>query len=346
MRSRARFSAWHRRVVRGAIGASFVALLMAGLIWSSPGHAQSLEDCLAAAEPPSTDWPSALAPCREATVDPGISDLDRQKATRYYAAALLITGRGREALAVAERGVKRWPREPSLLFTLARSAQTVGEYEKALEAGQKLLDQGAGISWRTVFMVAEVLTKLERFDEAEKALEQAEWSGVDADLAGDLRAEILRGRAIAGGTSPHLQPLDAPFVTVANANIRLAPKVSAQLVTTLARGTQIRTVGKVKGGDWYLIARDGKELGYVFGPLVAPANSQQAIAAVERLAPAAVPAKNAPARPARPASVPENRHAVAVIIGNRRYGGDVPEVSYAHNDADAMKKTLPFTQRS
>ena len=33
-----------------------------------------------------------------------------------------------------------------------------------------------------------------------------------------------------------------------------------------------------------------------------------------------------------------NRHAVAVIIGNRDYGEDVPNVIFAHNDADAMKK--------
>ena len=34
----------------------------------------------------------------------------------------------------------------------------------------------------------------------------------------------------------------------------------------------------------------------------------------------------------------ENRDAVAVIIGNKAYVGDTPEVDYAHNDADAMKR--------
>jgi hypothetical protein len=33
-----------------------------------------------------------------------------------------------------------------------------------------------------------------------------------------------------------------------------------------------------------------------------------------------------------------NRHAVAVIIGNRNYDGRVPDVKFAYNDADAMKK--------
>jgi carboxyl-terminal processing protease len=37
---------------------------------------------------------------------------------------------------------------------------------------------------------------------------------------------------------------------------------------------------------------------------------------------------------------PENRHAVAVIIGNKAYGKKVPAVSFAHNDADAMRDYL------
>ena len=34
----------------------------------------------------------------------------------------------------------------------------------------------------------------------------------------------------------------------------------------------------------------------------------------------------------------ENKHAVAVIIGNKTYGGDTPSVDFAHNDATAMKR--------
>ena len=40
----------------------------------------------------------------------------------------------------------------------------------------------------------------------------------------------------------------------------------------------------------------------------------------------------------QPGSAAENRDAVAVIIGNKAYTGDTPEVDYAYNDADAMKK--------
>ena len=34
----------------------------------------------------------------------------------------------------------------------------------------------------------------------------------------------------------------------------------------------------------------------------------------------------------------KHKHAIAVIIGNRNYSGSVPEVSFAHNDADAVRK--------
>jgi len=44
--------------------------------------------------------------------------------------------------------------------------------------------------------------------------------------------------------------------------------------------------------------------------------------------------------PARAADPQTHRHSVAVIIGNKSYQGRIPEVSYAHRDADAMKGYL------
>jgi len=38
------------------------------------------------------------------------------------------------------------------------------------------------------------------------------------------------------------------------------------------------------------------------------------------------------------AATPVNDDAIAVIIGNKIYDGDIPEVSFAHNDADAMRQ--------
>jgi hypothetical protein len=37
-------------------------------------------------------------------------------------------------------------------------------------------------------------------------------------------------------------------------------------------------------------------------------------------------------------AAPSNDDAIAVIIGNKTYDGSTPEVSFAHNDADAFRK--------
>jgi formylglycine-generating enzyme required for sulfatase activity/TPR repeat protein len=42
--------------------------------------------------------------------------------------------------------------------------------------------------------------------------------------------------------------------------------------------------------------------------------------------------------PALAANVSQNKDAVAVIIGNKDYAGSVPDVDFAHNDAEAMKR--------
>ena len=41
-----------------------------------------------------------------------------------------------------------------------------------------------------------------------------------------------------------------------------------------------------------------------------------------------------------PDQVVENSDAIAVVIGNKSYGDHIPEVSFAHNDADAVKRYL------
>ena len=45
------------------------------------------------------------------------------------------------------------------------------------------------------------------------------------------------------------------------------------MVTTLKRGTQVHVAGKVKGRNWYLVERDDKPLGYVYGKLLKDAET-------------------------------------------------------------------------
>ena len=137
-----------------------------------------------------------------------------------------------------------------------------------------------------------------------------------------LRVERERLAAEQAVSEPELEPLDTAFVTVKNANVREQPDVQSSRVATLPIGSEITALAKVKDKNWYLVAREGEELGYVFGTLLADAES---FAEEERLL-------------AEKRAERKNRHAVAVIIGNRNYKGVNVNVDFAHNDADAMRQ--------
>ncbi|NQV81821.1 MAG: caspase family protein [Alphaproteobacteria bacterium] len=290
--------------------------------------------CQAAAQRDPPAYETVLSACAAASRDVGLDETSRERATWIYADALSSTDQHREAIAVAEDGLRRWRDSPALIAVVAVAALQVKDYEKSLAAAKKMMvmdpDSAGG-----AFMAADSLTQLKRYDEAEKMLAIAVARGLEDDIVKILRGEIAQGRlqpaAWRDVAEPSVDSIDAPFVVVTNANVRSAPQVTAGLVETLSRGTTVTALGKVRDQDWYLIARDGQRLGYVFGPLVAPVGSPKALAVLGDSA----LARDAP-RPA--ATVAENRDAVAVIIGNRTYGRDVPEVSYAHNDADAMKR--------
>jgi len=69
-------------------------------------------------------------------------------------------------------------------------------------------------------------------------------------------------------SEPELETLDAPYVTVKNANVREQPDVQSSRVATLPKGSEITALAKVKHKNWYLVAREGEKLGYVFGDLL------------------------------------------------------------------------------
>jgi uncharacterized protein YgiM (DUF1202 family) len=71
------------------------------------------------------------------------------------------------------------------------------------------------------------------------------------------RVEVLRQPAI--------------YVTVRNANVRAGPSTNATRITTLPMGTSVTVLEKAEGGDWYRVARGGKEFGYIYGMLLEPA---------------------------------------------------------------------------
>ena len=131
---------------------------------------------------------------------------------------------------------------------------------------------------------------------------------------------------------PELEPVDAPFVVLKNANIRKNPNVRAERVTMLRANRRITALGKVAGKNWYLVAVDGKEIGYVFGNLIKPAPTV-----------AAAPAPSTP--PPAPASTVMQVAGLdlgrfhAIVIGNDRYA-EFPPLRNAVRDAEAVARVL------
>ena len=120
---------------------------------------------------------------------------------------------------------------------------------------------------------------------------------------------------------PELDVLDAPHVVLKNANVRERPDVKSPRVTILSKGSEITALGKVKGNNWYLVSRDGKELGYVFGTLLSELETEPETRFAAAPEPKAVKAHG-------------NKDAVAVIIGNKNYaqspvGFELTQTAYA-----------------
>jgi formylglycine-generating enzyme required for sulfatase activity len=65
-----------------------------------------------------------------------------------------------------------------------------------------------------------------------------------------------------------LEPLEAIYVALRNANVRSAPDVGSTKVETLAKGSNIYVPGKVASKNWLAVSRDGRRLGYVYGKLL------------------------------------------------------------------------------
>ena len=74
--------------------------------------------------------------------------------------------------------------------------------------------------------------------------------------------------AIVSRTMPG-KPPTAHYTMLKNTNVREGPSTNSPKVTMLRKGTQITVLGEAPDG-WYRIARGGRELGFVYGKLIAP----------------------------------------------------------------------------
>ncbi len=95
--------------------------------------------------------------------------------------------------------------------------------------------------------------------------------GVFAGLARSrMRAAEEKQTALVVPPKPEIEidPIEAVYVAVKNANVRAEPTVRSAKVATLQRGASVLVAGKVKGQNWYLVEQDGVALGFVRGDLL------------------------------------------------------------------------------
>ncbi len=101
-------------------------------------------------------------------------------------------------------------------------------------------------------------------------------AGVFAGLARS-RIEALEEQQTALVVPPKSQieidPVEAEYVAVKNANVREEPTARSARVATLKRGSSVHVAGKVKDQNWYLVERADKPLGYVYGELLKDAET-------------------------------------------------------------------------
>ena len=90
-----------------------------------------------------------------------------------------------------------------------------------------------------------------------------------------------------------LQPVEAAYVAVKNANVRAEPSVSSTKVATLKKGTDVYVPGSTLDGQWLRVELDGKPIGYVYAPLLEDKETYG-----ERLAALTAPTRPSPVKPA------------------------------------------------
>jgi formylglycine-generating enzyme required for sulfatase activity len=109
------------------------------------------------------------------------------------------------------------------------------------------------------------------------------FKGIYAGLARNRIAALKEEQTAAVASPPppqpppapkvELEPVEATYVAVKNANVREQPTVRSAKVGRLDRGAEVHIAGKVKGQNWYLVERDDKRLGYVYGDLLRDADT-------------------------------------------------------------------------
>ena len=88
------------------------------------------------------------------------------------------------------------------------------------------------------------------------------------------KRKIKTARMKGVAPAPSLLLIGKTYKAVRNANIRSGPATGVRIVGGLAAGETITAIGKVERTDWIMVGIDGRAIGYVYAPLIAPAKKQ------------------------------------------------------------------------
>jgi peptidoglycan hydrolase-like protein with peptidoglycan-binding domain len=224
--------------------------------------------------------------------------------------------------------------------TLAELAAAAGARERELaaeqRAAQQLAEQQAADQRAAEERAARQLAEQRAAEEQAAAQQLADQRAAEEAARQQAAAEEAARQQAAAAARPEapdlaavvptLQPIDEAFVAVKPAKVRAAPAVTADLVASLNVGEPIDVLGRLPGEDWYLVARDGKPLGYVVLSQLAP---QQAAAPVQA---------GSLTLPADLAALDYGRYH-AIVIGNNAYRS-LPKLNTATTDAKAVADLL------
>jgi SH3 domain-containing protein/caspase domain-containing protein len=133
--------------------------------------------------------------------------------------------------------------------------------------------------------------------------------------------------------------LDQHMYAQKNTNVRTEPSTASEKIALLSMGVPVQVTGKVEDRNWYRVALDGDEMGYVFAPLLGDekpefviAQSEQELKIVARTEPDVEPVstKRKTATASLPVIIGRNNkvnkllHDMGALLASQRYNREMP----------------------
>ena len=163
--------------------------------------------------------------------------------------------------------VSEVPEEPESAFR----EEPVIAFRKAPEIAGDRPAAAIGPSAEVVFwMSLQNSTNKEDFEEYLRRFPDGVFEGLARRRTDEFGQLALAAERL---PEPELEAVGGNFFALKTSNVRDRPSTQAEIVGRLAQGEPVSVRGKAKGINWYLVARNDKEFGYVHGNLLARLNA-------------------------------------------------------------------------